>query len=462
MSDYIKVLALLLVVLTVFSACQTAAPEIVPEYDFVTSEGDLGGFNAVFGWSGTQGENVLGFVFDTANADYAAKRIKDVENALNCKIDIYYDPDKIIGMLRAGVMSGSQPFDIMEGDGYHLVSDVRAGYLTGLKEYLDIENTDKWGTPNMLQSMLWNDDIYGVVPFAWPELVYRTPGHLLAVNENLITSLGQPDPREFVENYTWTWDLFEEKLEEYTFEEGGYTVYALRCHPAYFSINMFLSSGVALSALENGSVVCGLYTDIGREAMQRAQDIYQVSHKHCFHPQTDSTGHDEFISGQAVMYLTWTYELTNDTKYIMYNMDNVGVLPFPQGPHATPGKYLSYHEGLGYATGIPANAKDPAASALILSAIYEPFEEYKDKDSIVDYMTSQVFHDIRDTEVILNSVRNTEYGFFKEGARKALENVLGTHDSVPQILDSLKNAYDEIVEKYMVPHYAARIAVYGE
>ena len=138
MSGFIKVLALLLVVLTVFSACQTAAPEIVPEYDFVTSEGDLGGFNAVFGWSGTQGENVLGFVFDTANADYAAKRIKDVENALNCKIDIYYDPDKIIGMLRAGVMSGSQPFDIMEGDGYHLVSDVRAGYLTGLKEYLDI------------------------------------------------------------------------------------------------------------------------------------------------------------------------------------------------------------------------------------------------------------------------------------------------------------------------------------
>jgi ABC-type glycerol-3-phosphate transport system substrate-binding protein len=461
MSRFIKVVSLLIIIAAVFSACGTAEPEMIPEYEFEVAEGDLGGFRAVFGWSAEEGESVLGFVTDTANADYAAKRKKEVEDALNCVIDIYYNTE-IIGMLRAGVMSGSQPFDIMEGDGYHLVSDVRAGYLTGLKELLDIENTDKWGTPNMLQSMLWNDDVYGVVPFAWPELVYRIPGHLLAVNENIITALGQTDPREFVETNSWTWDLFEEKLEEYTFDDAGTTIYALRCHPAYFSINFFLSSGVALSAYENGQVVCGLYTDIGREAMQRAQDIYQVTHKHCFHPQTDSTGHDEFIRGEAAMYLTWTYELTTDTKYIMYNMDNVGVIPFPQGPHATPGKYLSYHEGLGFATGIPANAKDPEASAAILSQLYEPFEEYKTKDDIIDYMTYQVFHDRRDFEVIENSVRNTEYGFFKEGARKALENVLGTHDSIPQILDSLESVYDKIVDDYMVYHYEARIEVYGE
>ena len=462
MRKLIRIFTLLLVLVFVFSACQSAEPEIVPEYGFDAKEGDLGGYTAVFGWSGTAGESVLGFVADTANADIAMQRVKDVENALNCKIEIYYDPDNIIGMLRAGVMSGVQPFDIMEGDGYHLVSDVRAGYLVGLKDLIDIQNTDKWGTPNMLQSMLWNDDVYGVVPFAWPELVFRTPGHLLAVNENIIATLAQPDPREFVETNTWTWDLFEEKLEEYTYDAGGYTVYALRCHLPYYSINFFLSSGVALSTIELGQVVCGLYTDIGREAMQRAQETYQVTHRHCFHPQTDSTGHDEFIGGEAVMYLTWTYELTSDTTYILYNMDNVGVLPFPQGPHATPGKYLSYHEGLAFATGIPANAADPEASAAILSALYEPFDEYKTKDDIIEYMTNQVFHDRRDTEVILASVRDTEYGFFKEGARKALENVFSTHDSIQQILDSLEDSYDKIVEEYMMPHYQARLAVYGE
>ena len=77
-------------------------------------------------------------------------------------------------------------------------------------------------------------------------------------------------------------------------------------------------------------------------------------------------------------------------------------------------------------------------------------------------MTKQVFHDRRDTEVILASVRDTEYGFFKEGARKALENVFNTHDSIQQILDSLDDAYDKIVEEYMMPHYQARLAVYGE
>ena len=273
MSRLIRITSMLIVIVLVFSACQAAAPETVPEYEFEVAEGDLGGFKAVFGWSGTEGESVLGFVADTANADIALQRKKDVEKDLNCSIEIFYDPDNIIGMLRGGVMSGAQPFDIMEGDGYHLVSDVRAGYLTGLKELIDYQNTDKWGTPNMLQSMLWNDNLYGVVPFAWPELVYRTPGHLLAVNEDLITALAQPDPREYVENDQWTWDLFEDKLEEYTFNNNGTQVYALRCHLAYFSINFFLSSGVALSTIDHGKVVCGLYTDIGREAMQRAQEI---------------------------------------------------------------------------------------------------------------------------------------------------------------------------------------------
>ena len=460
MKNCLRFICMIIISVMILCACEGSAPEIIPEYDNGSVSADLGGFVLNWGWN-TSEDTVIGFIPGTANADNVLERKKNVEDELNCKINMVYNSN-IIDTLRTGVMSGSQTLDLLVAGGYTLVVDVRAGYLSGLTSLIDVNNIEKWGTPNMLQSMIWQDDLFAVIPFAWPDLVYEISGHLLAVNENLVARLAQPDPREFVENGTWTWDTFEDTLVAYTYEDAGNTVYALRSHPPYFAINFLLSSGVAFSDYEDGNVVCGVYTETGREALERAKQIFTVTHKDCFHPLTDSVGHDEFINGEAVMYLTWTYELTTNTDWIMYQLDNVGVLPFPQGPKATPGVYLSYHEGLGTCTAIPFNAKDSAASAVILSAMYEPFDQYQTKDDIIDYMTSQIFYDRRDTEIIINVIRNTEYGFFREGARSAVEESLTSDKSITQLLDSYRSRYDEIVEKYMVPHYQGRISVYGE
>jgi ABC-type glycerol-3-phosphate transport system substrate-binding protein len=442
-------------------SCAQVVEEIIPEFSVDNASADLGGFECVWGYDGAAGETELGFVTGTRNADLLLERKAEIEKSLNCKITPNYT-SSMFDFLRAGVMSGAQPFDIVEGGTYTMVVDVRAGNLSGLSALLDIENVEKWGTPNMLQSLIWQKDVFGVVPFAWPDIMYRQSGHVLAVNESLVSRLGQPDPREYVEDGVWNWDKFEEVLDAYTFQDAGRTIYALRSHPPYFSINMFLSSGVALSAFDAGEVVCGVYTDIGREALERANTIFNVTHKDCFHPETGSVGHEQFINGEAVMYLSWCYELTSGTNWIMYQMDNIGILPFPQGPHATPGVYLSYHEGLGNATAIPFNAKDPNATAIILSAMYEPFEEYQTKDDIIDYMTNQIFYDRRDAEIIVNVVRNTEYGFFREGARTVIEEAVNTDKGISALLDSYVSRYDQIVTDYMIPHYQGRIAVYGE
>lgn len=461
MRKIIKFISLALVFVFILCSCAQKIEEIIPEFVVDGSSADLGGFQCVWAYSGTAGETELGFVSGTKNADLLLERKAELEKSLNCKITTNYT-SSMYDFLRAGVMSGAQPFDIVEGDSYTMVVDVRAGNLSGLSGLLDIENVEKWGTPNMLQSLIWKNDIFGVVPFAWPDIMYRQSGHVLAVNENLVSRLGQPDPREYVEDGVWNWDTFEDVLEAYTYQDAGNTVYALRSHPPYFSINMFLSSGVALSSFQDGEVVSGVYTDIGRAALERANTIFNVTHKNCFHPDTGSVGHEQFINNEAVMYLSWCYELTSGTSWIMYQMDNIGILPFPQGPNATPGVYLSYHEGLGNSTGIPFNAKDPNASAVILSAMYEPFDEYKTKDDIIDYMTNQIFYDRKDAEIIANVVRNTEYGFFREGARGVIEEAVKTDKGISALLESYRSRYDEIVTDYMIPHYQGRIAVYGE
>ena len=459
MKAVLKVFSFLFVLAFVLTACQTSSPEVVPEYKVDIAGADLDGLKISGGWDSLN-DVIYGFVAGTAHSDMALERERYVEDTYNCDITVEYT-DRVYDNLRASVMSGSPRYDLLTGSTYALVVDVRAGYLTGLSGLLDISNTEKWGTPNMLQSLLWVDDLYGVVPFAWPDLLYGATGHLIAVNETLVSKLVQPDPREFVENNTWTWDKFEETLAIYTHQEAGRTIYAINCHDAYFAMNMFLSNGCTLSSFENGQVVCGAYTEAGKVALERAKKIYTETCVDYFYPDV-STANEYIINGDVVMAVTWLDGMFGNTESFLYKMDNLGVLPFPIGPNAKPGVYPTYHEGLNYATSIPVNAKDPEATATVLSAMYEPFDQYKTKEDIIDYMSEQAFFDRRDAEIFANMVKNTEYGFFREGARSVIQNVVEKSETVTSLLESYEDQYEQIVEDYMIHHFEGRLAVYGE
>ena len=81
---------------------------------------------------------------------------------------------------------------------------------------------------------------------------------------------------------------------------------------------------------------------------------------------------------------------------------------------------------------------------------------------MIEYLTEQVFFDSRDAEVFLGAVEHTEYGYFWEGGRSAIEQCVRTLKSATEVLDGLKNVYDKLAEEYLVPHYNGRVAVYGE
>lgn len=461
MRKILKALALILLFSFIFCSCGEVAEETVPEYDLNVDAVNLEGLKLNWGWDAVEGDKIIGFIPNTANADRVLKRKSDIENKLNCSVNMV-NSTNIYDIFRTGVLSGAQTLDFITGGSFALVVDVRAGYFSGLSSLIDTSDYEKWGTPNMLQSMIWKNDVFGVMPFAWPELAYGSAGHVICVNEDYISKLVQTDPREYVEKGDWNWDLFEECLAAYTHTDTRGTVYGIQCHAAYFAMNMLLSNGVALSEFEEGKVVCGAYTADGRAALERARQIFQVTSKDCFHPSQAAGDNTVFVNGECVTYVAWSFELSETTNSVMYNMDNVGIIPFPQGPNATPGIYLSYHENLSNTTGIPFNAKDPAISAMILSEMFEPFDDFPNKDSIVDYLADQVFYDRRDAEVLLNLVRNTEYGFFREGARGVIENATESDTSISKLLESYQSAYDKIAEDYMLPHYQGRIAVYGE
>ena len=444
-------------------SCGTS-PEIVPEYDVISDPTDFGGMTFNWGFSmhryATSTDNVFGYKPDTNFADMALKRLKDVEKKFNCTIKIDNDSSSyVIGdRLSSSLRTGTHCYDIATCDTGILSSLVRAGgYLEGLSSLLDVGNTGKFGRPNMLQMMLWKNDLYAVVPCAWPLLVSSRIGHVIAVNENVVSRLGETDPREYVENAAWTWDKFEEVLESYTYKDGDRTVYGFNCHDAYFAMNMFLSNGVTFSEYVDGKVVFGAYTDAGREALDRAASIYNVTCKPFIYPDASTTEH--FRDGSSVMYGAFLDGVINT---IMYKMENAGIIPFPQGPKAVPGVYPTYYEEFTFATVIPSNAVDASGSAMIIDAMFEPFKGYETREDMIEYLTDQVFFDSRDAAVFLGAVDYTEYGFFWEGGRSGIEQCIRTLKSVNETLEGLKNVYDKLVEEYLVPHYQGRIAVYGE
>jgi ABC-type glycerol-3-phosphate transport system substrate-binding protein len=469
MNRSFRSVSLLLLLIFIFCSCAETVEEIIPEY----SSGDIGtnldGLKINWGFSMSRYkegvDNVFGYIPGTVFADTALERKKQIETDYNCTISVDNDSSSyvIADRLSASLASGSRLYDLATCDTSVLANLVRGnGYLYGLSTLLNVANTDKYGTPNMLQTMLWKNDLYGVVPFAWPDLLYTSTGHLFTVNENLISQLGQTDPREYVENQTWNWDKLEEVLEAYTHQEAGRTIYGMQCHDAYFAMNMFLSNGVAFSTFEDGKVVCGAYTEPGKVALERARSIYKVTCKDYIYPDTYTSDGSYLINGDVVMYVTGTGGIIGTQDSLMYKMDNIGILPFPQGPNATPGVYPSYYEQITYATCIPVNTTDAGAAALIIDAMYEPFEGLETKEDIAEYMAEQIFFDIRDAQIFIESIEHTEYGFFWEGGRSVIESACSSDTPISSLLESNKGKYDQLVEEYLVPHYEGRIAVYGE
>ncbi len=468
MRNSFKLLSLLLAFLFVLCSCVSVEPEIAPEYNPTVDEGNLDGFEVMWGFSMTRyaenTDNVFGFIPDTLFADKVIEHKNKVESELNCiiKVDNNSNSAVISNRFNAELVTGGHIYDLISADSSMLASFVRANTLIGLSTYLDVQNTSKWGTPSQLQNMLWKDDLFGVLPNAWPYLLYTAPSGVIAVNEHLVSKIGVTDPRDYVENKQWTWDNFEETLAACTYEDAGRTIYSLNFHADYFGINMFLSNGVNFTAVEDGKVICGMFTDAGRTALERGQKILNETCTDYIYPDINSNTSDFFLNEECVMYLTGTGTLFSTSDSLMYKMDSLGVLPFPQGPNAIPGKYHSYYQQIPYSTSIPITASDVESIAKVLNAMFEPFEGYETKEDILEYMTEQIFFDKRDSEVVFEIVNGTQYNFFWEGGRDLAANSVKSTESISQLLEANENKYNDLVNNYLEPQYQGRLAVYGE
>lgn len=456
-----------------FASCGAQAePEIVPDYTTELDEIDFMDADFIFMQKNDEhstGENYFGYVIETEFADLAMQRVKEVEEKYNVKATIVTDKD-INSTVQNETYAGEVSADAIQEESGSINGIARAGMLhglTGLSDYIDYTDSKKWGTLENIKPFFWDNELYAVIPASWPMLKYRSMDGPMIVNENIISFLNETDPREFVEADEWTWDKFEELMPIYNhINDSGEEVKALYTTVHWLFRTMQPTNGQGMVYQdENGEYQLGLHSEITFDAMATAWDWAFGDYASFVYIDTNNNWTNmlqAFLDEKSVLTIMNGTDLLGSENSIAYQMDNFGVIPFPRGPlgsnATTPGSTIT---GTRFGTAIPLLCKDPAMSAIILNAIYEPLPGYEDEQSVIDYLRHNFFYDDRDVENYINAFNQIIYNYRAEGITDVYISI-NSSKSMREWLDQSAEADENNRQKYVINMESSIDSVFGE
>ncbi len=449
--------------------CQTAV-EIVPEYNATANTQDMDGIVITASRDDNNFEQTyLGYKEGTEHYDFAAQRVADVENKYNCKIEFIVDPDfgsRIIQMVAAG--TPYVDFAVMTR---YEETFSRSGMLTPLSylsDYIDIYDFEKWGRPNTFTQLVWNNEIYGVIPVTWPEYYFTIVDFPLISNTDAIQDSGYPDPREYVENGEWTRQKLEECVNSYYHKEGDKVHYGISMYKPHFYDMALRASGIRMAEKINGRWVSGIHSEAGLEALTWASKFCTETCKDTINNSDNSTqpALDAFCNGESSLLLMHSnYAFASNSQYqnvVSYEVENFGILPFPLGPGMEYGRWVGQYERTPNVLFFPLIANYTEPAAIVANDIFEPFDAYSTPDALKDFYSKNVFFDERDTAVIMEMLKNCNYNFLEEGMRYITEQCASGFTNIAEILESNEDKYQDLVDRYVAPAYESIEAIFGE
>ncbi len=453
-------LAILLCMILSFCACGQSEPEVIPDYTTDIGEVDFMGADFIFlqrNEEHSTGDNYFGYVTETEFADLALQRVKEVEEKYHIKATIVTDKD-INSTVQNETYAGEVSADAIQQASGGINGIARAGLLhdiTVLSDYIDYTDSKKWGTLENIKPFFWDNELYAVIPASWPMLKYRSMDGPMIVNENIISYLNETDPREFAEKDEWTWDKLEELMPVYNhINDSGDEVKALytTVHWLFRTIQPTNGQGMVYQD-ENGEYQLGLHSDITFEAMYTAWNWAFGEYATFVYIDLNNNWTNmlqAFLDGKSVLTIMNGTDLLGSQNSIAYQMDNFGVVPFPRGPLGnnltTPGTTITDTR---FGTAIPLLCKDPAMSAIILDAIYEPLPGYEEEERIIDYLRHNFFFDDRDVENYIHAFDNIIYNYRQEGITDVYIGIKG-NKSMREWLDQFAEADENNRQKYVI------------
>ena len=472
MKTIVKAFLLIFLSVIMFASCTNKDIEIFDEnFSYQADKTDLEGvtikyYRASGGLAfNITGEEILGFEVGTTLGDLAVKRVKDVQNDLNCKLEITHFSDSSATTFRMSNASGTYFCDIFCSGSNDLRSDMKIGALVDMseiEEYIDYRNEEKWGVRKVLEPLYWEDDLYGLIPMLWPtsSVSYRGP---LIINENLIASMDVEDPRDLYENGQWTWATFRDCLEKYYLQEGSDVIhYSLAAIPSDLGSYYLLSNGYRIARKgSDGNYQSGLRDQSSLVAMDEALDILKGSLSYTIDKRSENLAPvEDLINDKAVMGLMHYAEYV--AERIVRQMTNFGAISWPTGPNVEPGYLTTFISTLERTVVISRFSPNIEATAMALNALYEPFEEYPDSEAVKDFLNRTFFFDRRDADIYYDMFTNAEYSYFSTAAYNSLGEWTGTGQTPTEYIDSHLQKLEEYISEEIAPSKRGVEHVWGQ
>ncbi len=471
MKKIVSILLLTAMLVSVLVSCSGGGQELLsflnPVEEALTFEGMVFRFGKVQDYFMDE-DAVMGYVDNTGFSDAARARIRDIEDTY----DIVYK-EITVGRVNDEVLldsvSGESRFDAVQDESFFLVDGIRTGLyadLTELSEYLDYKDSYKWGARNVLESLCWDGGLFAVVPMAMPLLSYSSSSNVIAANVDYIRGVGMPDPRTYYENGEWTWDKLKEVLPLYTQpsdNESEYK-YGLLCSTGWFARSMIYSNGTrAFVQNQNGKYVPVTSTDAGMRALQESFDMAYGELGYTMDQETEVLDYEEvFPAGNHALVDIDSYQVYSTSTSLIYTMNNLAILPFPVGPDMPEGVTPSSSSSLDYATAIPLAVDEPWVSAVLLDALYEPFEGYETEEDMIEYLTTNYFSTEQDAQVFIDIAKNITYEYnFIQYSDYVYNIDEAKNKSLSEYYSANIDKAQSLIDEYIVNHITSADKIFG-
>ncbi len=394
---------------------------------------------------------------NTTLYDCILERFEEINKRYNCNISYqtFAEGAAYEERFAALIYSGACPADIIYGDSdSKLQVFTEAGFLTPLtsvKDYLDYEDSAKFGTAGLLEAAMVNGVPHAVQPCYWPGF-QNNYDYVLVYNPTLTTEQGLPDLHEYYENGTWTWDAFSPMIENYN-KAGEDEVYATMTVKEAFAKMAIASNGVKGVDYIDGVLRSDISTPKAIRSVEWMQDLLTNNKENIL--LKDNWELDEFIDGRVMTALTSTPNVTGG-KLQYESSIKFGIMPFPSGPDATYGEWAQYTASIrGFA--IPFNSEATEASARIINDLCEPFEDFGGEAGLADYFNTNVFFSPIDTEIFLSLGENIRYTYWRTGTNLQLlfTEIANRYDlaSATEILSGFEPKLQDFIDNLLKANY---------
>ncbi len=456
-----KVLSLILLAaltISVFTSCAgETALELLPFMSANEDTIDLKGDTVVFVQEHELDESLYEHQFGTQMYDSILERIGEIGDRYNCEIEISYagTDDDYITKVQNSIATGDILGDVLYCHGVNKMSlFASAGYLyplTEVKDFIDYENSEKFGTAGLLESAMWKGVPYAVQPVQWIGFS-NSFCYVIAYNPTLFTQYGLTDLHEFYENETWTWKNYEELYNQFD-SAGRDDIYLMAANKGRHSFLSLYSNGVKFCSYDDSGVAkCDINTPASLTAIDWSNNLFaNNAEKILISDIWDTTA---FAEEKTLMTFASSDSATNGGLQFESKVP-FSIMPFPCGPDGIYGRWANWIEGMrGFA--IPANSNIPEIAARMINELCEPFEEITGSGDLTDYYNEFVFFDPLDSEIIQAVGKYTRAYYYQnhQGMRDFMTGLEADNiGSAAEYVSKHISYVEQFVEEELKPNY---------